>query len=85
MSIVRIGIIGCATIARRYIVPAILSLKDQFELSGVASRTMGWFRNKNQNFGMTDALNIVLILVVIVALIFIVFALWTLFDVQWKY
>ena len=39
MSLVRIGVIGCADIARRSVVPAILNLKDQYALSGIASRT----------------------------------------------
>ena len=39
MSLVRIGVIGCADIARRSMVPAILNLKDQYILSGVSSRT----------------------------------------------
>ena len=39
MSLVRIGVIGCADIARRSVVPAILNLTDQYALSGIASRT----------------------------------------------
>jgi dTDP-3,4-didehydro-2,6-dideoxy-alpha-D-glucose 3-reductase len=35
---IRIGILGCAAIARRSVVPAILQLKDRFELIAVASR-----------------------------------------------
>ena len=47
MSLVRIGVIGCADIARRFVVPAILNLKDQYALSGIASRT----REKAEKFG----------------------------------
>ncbi len=36
---VKIGVIGCADIARRYVIPALLSLEDHYILSGVASRT----------------------------------------------
>lgn len=39
MSLVKIGIIGCANIAQRYVAPAILNLKDHYILSGIASRT----------------------------------------------
>jgi predicted dehydrogenase len=35
---IRIGILGCAEIARRSMIPAILSLRDRFELVAVASR-----------------------------------------------
>ena len=38
MNKIRIGILGCAKIARRSMVPAILQLKDRFELLAVASR-----------------------------------------------
>jgi len=37
-KIVRIGILGCANIAKRSIIPAILGLKDHFDLAGIASR-----------------------------------------------
>jgi len=36
---VKIGVIGCADIARRNVIPALLSLEDHYILSGVASRT----------------------------------------------
>lgn len=39
MSLVKIGVIGCASIARRHMIPAILNLKDQYVLAGVASRS----------------------------------------------
>lgn len=39
MSLVKIGVIGCASIARRHMIPSILNLKDQFSLSGIASRS----------------------------------------------
>lgn len=38
MSKIRIGILGCAKIARRSMAPAILQLKDRFALVAVASR-----------------------------------------------
>ena len=39
MSSVKIGVIACADIARRSVIPAILSLTEQYKLSGIASRT----------------------------------------------
>lgn len=39
MAKVKIGVMGCAAIAYRSVIPAILALKDQFELVAVASRT----------------------------------------------
>ena len=37
---VKIGILGCANIAKRSVVPAILDLKNHFELIGIASRNL---------------------------------------------
>lgn len=37
--IIRIGVLGCASIAQRYIIPALLELPGLFSLEGVASRT----------------------------------------------
>ncbi|MBC2693803.1 MAG: Gfo/Idh/MocA family oxidoreductase [Desulfobacteraceae bacterium] len=37
-KIINIGVIGCANIADRYIIPSILELKELFNLVGVASR-----------------------------------------------
>ena len=37
-SPIRIGVIGCANIAARFVLPAIQSLPDQFKLQAVASR-----------------------------------------------
>ena len=37
-SIIRIGVIGCANIAKRSVIPAILELPDYFELVAIASR-----------------------------------------------
>jgi NDP-hexose-3-ketoreductase len=34
----RIGVLGCASIARRSMIPAILELRGHFELAGIASR-----------------------------------------------
>lgn len=39
MKKIRIGILGCAQIAQRSMIPAILSMPTQFELVAVASRT----------------------------------------------
>lgn len=39
MDKIRIGVMGCASIAYRSVIPAILTLKEQFELVAVASRT----------------------------------------------
>jgi dTDP-3,4-didehydro-2,6-dideoxy-alpha-D-glucose 3-reductase len=36
---INIGVLGCATIAKRSVIPAIITLKEQFSLKGVASRT----------------------------------------------
>ena len=47
MSLVRIGVLGCASIARSYMIPAILNLSDQYILSGIASRT----EEKAEEFG----------------------------------
>ncbi len=35
---VKIGVLGCANIAKRFILPALKELKDQFHLVGIASR-----------------------------------------------
>lgn len=37
-KIINIGVIGCANIADRYIIPSILELKELFNLVGIASR-----------------------------------------------
>lgn len=39
MSLIKIGIIGCADIAQRQILPALLNLKNKYIISGIASRT----------------------------------------------
>jgi predicted dehydrogenase len=39
MEKIGIGVMGCASIARRMVIPAILTLHDQFDLIAVASRT----------------------------------------------
>jgi len=39
MKKIRIGVLGCANIAHRSLIPAILSLPEQFELVAIASRT----------------------------------------------
>ncbi len=38
---INIGILGTANIARKYMIPAILDMKQQFILQGIASRGMG--------------------------------------------
>lgn len=40
MRKIRIGVLGCANIAHRSVIPSILSLPEQFELVAIASRTM---------------------------------------------
>ncbi|MBV5340291.1 MAG: Gfo/Idh/MocA family oxidoreductase [Deltaproteobacteria bacterium] len=39
MQIINIGVVGCANIAKRSLIPAILDLKDEYCLKGVASRS----------------------------------------------
>lgn len=39
MDKIRIGVMGCANIAKRSVIPAILQLKELFELKAIASRT----------------------------------------------
>src|SRR5258708_37754162 len=39
MGKIRIGIMGCANIALRSVIPAILELHDKFDLVAIASRT----------------------------------------------
>ena len=51
MSLVKIGVIGCASIARRHMIPAILNLKDQYVLSGVASRSASKAKELGSLFG----------------------------------
>ena len=51
MNKIRIGILGCAKIARRSMAPAILQLKDRFELRAVASRDAGKAREFAREFG----------------------------------
>ena len=36
---IRIGVMGCADIAQRLVIPAIQQLGEKFKLVGVASRT----------------------------------------------
>lgn len=36
---IRIGVLGCAAIAKKSVIPAIKSLPEHFELAGIASRT----------------------------------------------
>lgn len=39
MKKIKIGVLGCANIAKRSMIPAILELKEKFELVAIASRT----------------------------------------------
>ena len=39
MKKIRIGVMGCAAIAKKSVIPAILALPEQFELVAIASRT----------------------------------------------
>lgn len=39
MNRLNIGVLGCANIAERFLIPAIISLPDEFTLTAVASRT----------------------------------------------
>jgi dTDP-3,4-didehydro-2,6-dideoxy-alpha-D-glucose 3-reductase len=40
MNKIRIVVMGCASIAQRLMIPAIKQLPEQFELGGIASRTI---------------------------------------------
>lgn len=50
MRKIRIGVLGCANIAHRSMIPALLSIPDQFELVAVASRTIGKASSFAQEF-----------------------------------
>lgn len=47
----RIGVMGCAAIARKSVIPAILSLSDRFELVAVASRNADKAQEFADEFG----------------------------------
>lgn len=51
MKKIRIGVLGCANIAHRSVIPAILSLPEKFELVAVASRTLDKATVFAQEFG----------------------------------
>lgn len=51
MEKIRIGVLGCANIAHRSVVPAILSIPEKFELMAVASRTIEKAITFAQEFG----------------------------------
>jgi len=51
MKKIRIGVLGCANIAHRSVIPAILSLPDHFELVAIASRTLDKATIFAQEFG----------------------------------
>lgn len=48
---IRIGVLGCAAIARRSMIPAILELNSHFELAGIASRDADKARSWAAEFG----------------------------------
>jgi len=50
-SIVRIGVIGCAKIAKRSVIPAILNLPNQFKLIAVSSRDESKANDFAETFG----------------------------------
>ena len=39
MKKIRIGIMGCADIAQRLMIPSLLQMPEQFEVAAIASRT----------------------------------------------
>ena len=49
MNLVKIGIMGCADIANKYMIPAILNLKKNFKIVGISSRNL----NKLNKFSTT--------------------------------
>lgn len=51
MRKLRIGVLGCANIARRSVIPAICSLKDQFSLEAIASRSAPKAQQLAEEFG----------------------------------
>jgi NDP-hexose-3-ketoreductase len=51
MSMVKIGVIGSASVARHHMIPAILNLKDQYFLSGIASRSESKAKELGALFG----------------------------------
>ena len=53
MSTIRIGVIGCANIAFKAMIPAINSLNDKFRLIGVASRNKSKAKEFALNFNTT--------------------------------
>ena len=53
-KLVNIGIIGCADIAERFIVPTLLGLADNFHITGFASRTKDKANNFLNKFGIKD-------------------------------
>ena len=50
MKKIRIGVLGCANIAHRSMIPALLSMPEQFELVAVASRTQDKAKKFAQEF-----------------------------------
>lgn len=60
---INIGVLGCANIAKRFIIPAICELEDKFNLVGIASRTEKSANefaeefNTNPYIGYEDLLN----------------------------
>ena len=50
MSLVKIGILGCADIANKYMIPAILNLKKNFKIVGVSSRNLDKLKKFSETF-----------------------------------
>lgn len=48
MKKINIGILGCANIAERHVIPALLTLKELYNIVGIASR----YKIKAENFGL---------------------------------
>lgn len=51
MTKIRIGVMGCASIAQRLMIPAILQLPDKYELVGIASRSQEKAETLARQFG----------------------------------
>ena len=48
---IRIGVLGCASIAKRLVIPAIKELSSEFELVAIASRTYQKATEFSDHFG----------------------------------
>ena len=52
MKLVRIGILGCADIAERFTIPAILNLESKFKLMTISSRSKTKAKKFSSIFGV---------------------------------